>query len=141
MFSHPCSSCAFMYPEPPSDQSHPWLWNNFARDDGEVALLLEDGGERTGGGGGGRGGGEKVPTFGSRLQRRASCSAGGEVQVLREEEEQEGRAKMFCWNVTEEARRWFEPYVYNLMKVCLVSFVSLASSSPSPSFPYPPPLL
>lgn len=114
---------AFMYPEPPSDTTHPWLWSTLnaemlpetkpEREEGEVW-------ERR----------EWQQAFQSRVLRGEDCrrqldsvpniethGRGG----VKEAGEWEGlrlggpSSPGLCWNVTE-AHRWFKPVVLNLSK-------------------------
>ncbi len=102
-------TCAFMFPEPPTDRRHPWLWTLLpggaaapAAGEGEGGPAGEPAGFRRlqlppalcgGGGGGGDGGG------GGGLEEDPGPGGGGWA----------------CWNVSG-ARRWFEPVVLNLAK-------------------------
>jgi hypothetical protein len=128
---------AFMYPEPPSDATHPWLWTNFGRAGGERAGGAADEGGRvergcsgSGAEGGVCGGGGAEEGFVGNVLRGEACrrmlegvkgmeeyGRGG----VREAGEWEGirvqgpGSAGLCWNITG-ARRWFAPVILNLSK-------------------------
>ena len=103
-------TCAFMYPEPPSDTAHPWLWSNFGASPAEAGaksgedftrnILRGDSCRR-----------QSESVEGVEAYGRDGVRVAGEWQGLGGREGDKG----ICWNVSG-ARRWFKPVVLNLAK-------------------------
>ncbi len=86
-------TCAFMFPEPPTDRRHPWLWTLLPGSSSAASAGAEGG---------------EPHAFRTQQLHPSLCVDGDGAGPS-------GGDGWVCWNVSG-ALRWFEPVVLNLAK-------------------------